>query len=84
LNGAFGMGSYLQGFSFIVMRKHMTAMLGLTEERASRLRRKSWVGGKNAPHAETFDTTSFIPHLGILNIYNKTSTYNACMDSNNV
>lgn len=42
LKAAFGMGSYLQGFSFSVMRKHTTAVPGLTEEKASRLKRKDW------------------------------------------
>lgn len=44
-NGALWMGSYLQGFPFSVIRNHMTAMLALIEQNASRLRRKSVGGG---------------------------------------
>lgn len=40
LNGALWMGSYLQGFPFSVIRKHMTVMLALIEQNASRLWRR--------------------------------------------
>lgn len=39
-NGALWIGSYLQGFPFSVIRKHMTAMLAFIEQKASRLLRQ--------------------------------------------
>lgn len=41
-NGVLWMGSYLQGFPFIVITKHRTATLALIEHKASRLRRRGW------------------------------------------
>lgn len=41
LNGALWMGSYLQGFALCVIRKHMTALPALIEQKASRLKGES-------------------------------------------
>lgn len=69
LKGAFGMGSYLQGYPFNSIRKHMTAVPGLIEDRASRLKRKDWQANlQEATQMETFDILSVTPLLNIHNI----------------
>lgn len=68
-NGVLWMGSYLQGFAFSVITKHMTATLALIEQRASRLWRQGWKANlQEITEMATSDILSLSLHLAIQTI----------------